>query len=55
MNQIIEVNEYNMLVEIKLKKYRIYGTMTLTKIHKMNVILRKKETHSYLNQFLHGS
>ena len=32
----------------------IYGTMPLTKKHKMNVIIRKKETHSNLAQFLHG-
>ena len=29
--------------------------MPLNKVHKMNVIIRKKQTHSDLAQFLHGA
>ena len=29
--------------------------MPLTKVNKMNVIIRKKETHSDFFQFLHGA
>ena len=55
MNQLVEANDCNMLVNTQLKDDRIYGTMPLTKLHKMNVIIRKKQTHSDLDQFLHGA
>jgi len=42
MNQLIEVNECNMLVKRPIKEDRIYGTISLTKVNKMNVIIRKK-------------
>ena len=54
MNQLVEVNECNMLVNTQLKEDRIHGTMPLTKVHKMNVIIRKGQMHSDLAQFLHG-
>jgi len=48
MNQIIEVNVCSLLVERQLNKDRIYGTMSLTNKHNMNVIIREKDIHSDL-------
>ena len=46
MNQLVEFNECNMLVSTQLKEDRIYDTIPLTKVHKMSVIIRKKQIHS---------
>ena len=53
MSQLVEVNECNMLVNIQLKEDRMYGTMPLTSIHRMNVIIKKnKRILIWLNLFL---
>ena len=52
MNQSVEVNECNMLVNIQLKEERIYFTMLLTKLHKINVMIRKKRTLIWLSFFM---
>ena len=59
MDDLIDVNEYNTLVDQQLKKDRlvqnVYTTSQNKKDNKLSVIIRKKQTHMTLAKYLHAS
>ena len=55
LNSIVDVNKYNYLVKKELENDRLIGRNSSTLNEYLNVIIRRKQTHSELADFLHAA